>query len=765
MNKGTRRVRNWGLWVLVVFLASTASGGIFTYEPITDPIESASFSVDFAAFVGHRTVLGYEMNYVKLIDPTGASDPLDLSDEFFGTATWPDEPKMNMGLLETGIVSAEIDQSFFSALASGKIGVAFRFTDTDDAMFAMDFMGLTIETASATITSYYGWPVGNENDGFGIGLADGADLPEPLPVSIPVGVTRMGFNETQATKTEVPEPASLALLGLGVAWLLGRRSGRGRMRGTVVVVLLATVLLVQGASAITITDVKIYQMDFGELTGTPITDSNCGDFEFTVIPDDDPNIYFLNLTVRKDASSPSFWVIQNMMAPVGRDLSEPFTGVSSFSLADLVEEGTALQNIEYQMDLSTGPLTSAPVPGSFTAVSVLDGMRNVGAGIENISEGEVGGPGDSPNIRFTGGSDSNIVRTRDDVPNIEEEPNGCAAASVTRSLLWMHKRCFINLRNQTDPNTLKKVFDTAAHRDPNKPVWGIANFLNGKLRVTKDVNVINKFAGPNDFNNFSSPDGNMHYRGKISWEFIRNEIDANEDVELIYKDRLSTFGEGIGHAVTVIGYTHSRDSNGLWIQDDANQGQPDPCNQRRWAQYNRYGQLIFDGWRRVDVDFIVSESPEPKVEQVHGYPPDGEHSPDVAVGASAGITAAVQYNFAGVPGADVEFIKRYGGFRFTSGFIVNDGQKTVATTNGDGLATIDIVGETPGPAIIEVTITGAEEFATYLLFDVIPCPITQNRDEDCDVDFKDYAIFANDWLNGEDQSQLRLLCEQWLEGK
>jgi hypothetical protein len=774
MSKGLRKASLWGVVVLAVFIGGKASGGIFTYEPIMDPIESASFSVDFAAFVGHRTVLGYEMNYVKLIDSTGASDPLDLSDEFFGTATWPDEPKMNMGPLETGIVSAEIDQSFFPALAGGKIEVAFRFTDTDDAMFAMDFMGLTIETTSKTITSYYGWPVGNENDGFGIGLADGADLPAPLPVSIPVRVTRTGFNETIASKTEIPEPATLTLLGFGAAWLLGRRSGRGRMKGTVVVVLLATAFLVQGASAITITNVNIYQMDFGELTGTPITDSNCGDFEFTVVPDDDSNEYYLNLWIRQDGNSPAYRVIENMLLPGSIDINAPSTSVRMFSLADIVESGMAVGQLEYQIKLSEQPFGSDPPPGTFTETEVLSKSYNVGAGLTGLEDLGQGGGSQPPVGGPVGGEIRNkVVVTRDDndLPDVGEDVNECVPASVARSLLWMHKKKFIDLGVKADPNILKKDFKDACRWYDHNDTPGLKGLLTGKFRVTKDINVINKCVGPekcNDcnFRDFNTPDGKVDYRGKVvSWEFIRNEIDANEDVEIMLVE-LDPNGVPTkkGHTVTVIGHASCSLSKMLRIQQDPNQNDSNSLNERRWVVWDNNTIGLFN--KRYIVGAIVSESPKPEeIDQIELYRPDDLYSPDVAVGTSAGITAAVQYNFAGVPGVDVEFIKRYGSFRFTSGFIVNDGQKSVATTNGNGLATIDIVGETPGPAIIEATVTGAEQFVTYLFFDVIPCPISQDRDNDCDVDFRDYAIFANDWLNGEDWSQLRLLCEQWLEGK
>jgi hypothetical protein len=188
----------------------------FQYDEITDPIVSATFSVDFAAMNAHRTVGGFEMNFAQLVDcnPGGGLPDHDLSDDLFGVSAPPDDPQVNMGPLETGWLSADVDPLFFPALAGGKVGLRALFTDTVDAMFAMDFISLTIETGVGTIESFYGWPPGAENDGFGIALPDFGDLPAPLPDSLPAGSTGTGFDETISSKSilAIPEPTTLTLL-------------------------------------------------------------------------------------------------------------------------------------------------------------------------------------------------------------------------------------------------------------------------------------------------------------------------------------------------------------------------------------------------------------------------------------------------------------------------------------------------------------------------------------------------------------------------
>ena len=221
------------LIVCLLFSVQSAHSGIatFQYDPIIDPINSATFSVDFAAMNAHRTVVGFEVNFARLVDMSTGLDDLDLSYGLFGIASSPDDPQINMGPLETGLFSVSIDSFFFPALAGGSIGLNALFSDTVDSVFAIDFISLTIETSVATIESFYGWPVGSENDGFGIGLSDGGDLPEVLPDALPFNSTGTGFDETISSISIVPEPTTLCLLGLGaIALLKDRRSFSGRMK-------------------------------------------------------------------------------------------------------------------------------------------------------------------------------------------------------------------------------------------------------------------------------------------------------------------------------------------------------------------------------------------------------------------------------------------------------------------------------------------------------------------------------------------------------
>jgi hypothetical protein len=199
--------------VLHAAFPSTAAAGPFKFGRITESIVSATFTVDFAALTAHRFIGGVEVNGVKLLGTGGTA--LDLSADLFGSADLlRDPPLLDQGVLRTGIVAASVPLWFFPQLATGRVGIDAVFTDTFDALFAMDFISLRIVTVTRTIEAFM-----DSNNGFGIGLPDGGVLPTPLPTSIPAGATGVGFDETISSKsihTDVNEPLTMMLLGVGL---------------------------------------------------------------------------------------------------------------------------------------------------------------------------------------------------------------------------------------------------------------------------------------------------------------------------------------------------------------------------------------------------------------------------------------------------------------------------------------------------------------------------------------------------------------------
>lgn len=227
----------------------------FCYPALQDPLISASLSIDVAELTAHPDVFGNSTNMLMLIDLTTGLPPLDLTEDLFGTASFPAPADIDLGPAETGVFSVEIDAAFFPALEQGRVGLWALFTDTDDAVFAIDSIFLTLETTIGTFSPYYGSP----NDGYRLGIADNAFLPGPLPDSL--AATGTGFDEPISSKAiHVPEPTSGLLLITGLL-LLGRRRcaaavrrnalhpGRARRRGlTTAVALLIAAGLLPGAT-------------------------------------------------------------------------------------------------------------------------------------------------------------------------------------------------------------------------------------------------------------------------------------------------------------------------------------------------------------------------------------------------------------------------------------------------------------------------------------------------------------------------------------
>ena len=210
------------LMLLRIPQPNAEAAAVFVFEALDEPVISATFSGDFAELTAHRRVAGAEANAVSLVGSQGLE--LNLSKLLFGeTEALVDSALIDQGLFETGVVSVPLDSSFFPGLVRGRVGIQATFTDTSDALFAIDFLSLTIETGSGITRAFY--PSEGANDGFGIGLFDGETLPDSLPRLMPAGATGTGFDEAISSKSlfGIPEPGTAIFLVIGLSILLHRR--------------------------------------------------------------------------------------------------------------------------------------------------------------------------------------------------------------------------------------------------------------------------------------------------------------------------------------------------------------------------------------------------------------------------------------------------------------------------------------------------------------------------------------------------------------
>ena len=428
--------------ILIPLIASSNVFAVFLYDPVTDPIVSATFTIDVAAFTAHRYVFGEQVNYVSLFDMTGGLGRYDLSDALFGTSSYPDVPLVNMSPLETGWISAEIDSYFFPALTSGKVGLSFCLTDTGDSMFAMDFMSLTIRTTSSVIESYFGWPVGNENNGFGIGLADGADLPAPLPISIPVGATGTGFDETIATKV-VPEPASLLFIASGAAILFLKRrrsSNKKEKRGKIhnKSFLLSLLIVISLTTYHTASTVQANQV--GNFVPSTITLSNVryhddafassGNFAFELENAPGTGVSYLNVALDRNNDGivdPCEWVIQNV--PFA---NSDFSGYSHSVYFHLDTEKLSADAYVILNDSKVAPPT-----GSYNSLG-WSYFMDVPFEIEHLAEPIP--DGNAPPAGPPATSGDRLPSGRSNVPDIPQYKNECGPTSTANSIIWLAER-------------------------------------------------------------------------------------------------------------------------------------------------------------------------------------------------------------------------------------------------------------------------------------------------------------------------------------
>ncbi|MBW8001197.1 MAG: PEP-CTERM sorting domain-containing protein [Planctomycetes bacterium] len=756
-----------GLLISIILLLCSPCFATFVYDPITEPITSATFSADFAALVAHRNLFGYEVNFAKLYDPTGSLGMYDLSDDLFGTAAYPAVPLVNMGDLETGIVSVAIDPSFFPALAGGSIGLDFLFTDTDDSMFAIDFVSLTIQTDAATIESYFGWPVGDENNGFGIGLADGEDLPSILPVAIPIDATGTGYDETLSSKSHTPEPTSIALLGCSALGLFLRRKRSRRQTKTkkythsnLILLLLAAIILP------TLLPSNVQAEKVGNFVPDSITLSNVsyhndtfaysGNFGFELENEPNTGVSYLNVILdwNEDGSvDPCEWVIQNI--PFANSDFNDSTHSVYFQL-----DSEQLSANAY-VDLNDVELA----PPSGTLEPFFDVFLGVSFDIQLLAESGQDGNAPPPGPPAT--SPDQLPKGRQGMPDIPQYANECGPTSTANSIIWLAKRGkWVNKLLKAAGRPEDGKIDPS---DSNKP----------QDHTTDEDEIIKKLLeemqpGAANDPNFGGLTGNQLEEGKIEFisknklplvvhggnddpnangakmlDFIKKEIDKKQDVEMLVFwptfpdpcDPNKTIGGG-GHWVTVVDISIKGEDVIVTVVDpDDKKGTAKKPHLAKWKAKKNGGFTdpnCMAGW-------AVAESPEKRIDNVHVYPIENPLAPDFPVGPIGVVTASVQFEFAGVTDIDVEFIKRQGNFTFNNGTILPDGSETTITTDSNGIAEAQITGDANGLVLIEVTVNNSVQPTAFLFFNIIDCPFVADLDGDCDVDFDDFAVFALAW--------------------
>ncbi|MBX7244041.1 MAG: hypothetical protein K1X53_01000 [Candidatus Sumerlaeaceae bacterium] len=367
----------------------------------------------------------------------------------------------------------------------------------------------------------------------------------------------------------------------------------------------------------------VFQTDFYGTQTPRVYDTTWGDFEITLAPDPDPLPLFLQLYIRSGPTGDPMWAIQNMCLPASNTLDSTVTISRFFDLGLIgVTSGTDCTTMEIDVEIVPLSLTSAS-PGPFMPVTVGTRVYNVsGSGTDNnttptapTDPGTPPAPDNATTVPMV--APTKILRT--DVPDVEEGVNECGPGAVTRSILWLKNKGYIDAPVTT--SGLMGDFKTSSSWDAAKGVPTYADFLKGKLAVTKDLDVNNKFMvrRPSSVpaGDFETSDGKALDNGNDpTFEFIKKEIKANEDVE-IYVGWLDAAGVRFnGHVMTVVGVTDDPTSKikEITVQDDRDQNSPNAKNQRRSTRYTDGSPPGLDDIPTSNrVELVVSESARPRV--------------------------------------------------------------------------------------------------------------------------------------------------------
>jgi hypothetical protein len=249
-----------------------------------------------------------------------------------------------------------------------------------------------------------------------------------------------------------------------------------------------------------------------------------------------------------------------MAIPSSGDISTSFTASRFFSLEEIQNGPGIVSSLKYEIHLSILPREVAPTPGTFTPTEVLDGIYDTEGGGEEDSVGSPTDPGPPPEVGDQPAPKQPVRKKvyRDDVPDIEEGNQECGPVSVTRSLRWLHKKGKINLGTKTDAQLIQSFKDASDWAVAKGGVPTYKDYLSGKLSVTKDLKMVNKFMvrRPSSVpdGNYKTEDGTAINRGNHpTFDFIKKEIDDGEDIEILMGWLNDAGNRTSGHYMTVIG--------------------------------------------------------------------------------------------------------------------------------------------------------------------------------------------------------------------
>lgn len=338
------------------------------------------------------------------------------------------------------------------------------------------------------------------------------------------------------------------------------------------------------------------------INGNP---TNVGFVDVAINPGASTGVGFLNVAVdfNSNGLDPGDWLVFNSEIPLQ---STDFGGnsatfSSTFDLSSLSPSGSYTVYAAFDLtsrsssdftNLQTNPGVSFSI---YDIGDLQDGINlglDAGAGGNGGNSGSVLNPGDgslSPLNQIIG-------RVRHDTPGIKQKKNECAPTSAAQSLYWLQKRhpgaLGGKLPGQDDLiDKLKKGMQWDDGISPG-------NFEPGKKKVIDDLKldklIVTKKGGQFD--------------GTNTFDFVKKEIEAGEDVELRIQYKKADGSNDGGHWVTATGWFDNGSKKKLYFKDPLTGG--DTVD-----EYELDGTRIknYKYGDRAYISFAVSQSvvPEP----------------------------------------------------------------------------------------------------------------------------------------------------------
>ena len=341
----------------------------------------------------------------------------------------------------------------------------------------------------------------------------------------------------------------------------------------------------------------------------------------TVSVSQDPGVVqYLQVSASFNGSPPA-WLVRNFAVP--DFISNASTTVDLTQLGVMRGTCVAGSPLLWGAAFTDTPIDTAPTI-VFTDTATFGTRNNHAEGRipkGNIVPGNLAAGGPPPNFVFQGGQTEQINRAL--MGSVVQGNSECGPGAAVNSLHWLNDQGSINLGGDTPDQSLQKLKSDMIPSGWRGDGVTDSEFVAGKLRFAQraehvlnlDIHYQADSGARSDLgpsvtvgNMTATRDGNG---GPPTIEYLRQQMELGQDVELLIeylKDDNSPDG---GHAVAVSGYSRAGNLNAVWFNDDAFQdGTTNGLRINQLAKIESEGNYMSLGSEsRNRVVAVVAESP------------------------------------------------------------------------------------------------------------------------------------------------------------